>query len=77
MTTQREESVVRDRATVTVLRPVDGTVRRRKPRKGQRRAVTTHHVKVDPRVWAVAKRLCGPYQSIVIVDSETVRVVNG
>jgi hypothetical protein len=68
---------MRDTASVSVKSAVDGTVKRRKPRKGQRAVIEQYHVKVDPRVWATAKKLCGPYQFIKIVNEEMVVVANG
>ena len=67
---------VRKRARVTPLAPVDGTVRR-KPRsdKGQKQAPVDHLI-VDPRVMEVAKQARRPGQRLVIVDAETVRLVN-
>jgi hypothetical protein len=67
---------VREAATVIVTETVDGTVQRRTPRKGQRAAYTNYHIKVDPRVWAVARKLCGPYQAIKIIDTTTVLITN-
>lgn len=73
------EPVVRDIATVTVLKPVDGT-RKRKTRsdKGKARVKAALHtqITVDPRVMAAAKAAMRPGQRLVIVDSETVRLVN-
>ena len=74
---KKERAVtLRDTASVTVSKPVDGTKRRRKPTKGQRAVIASHSIKVDPRVWAVAQSLCGPHQSIQIAHATEVRVVN-
>lgn len=65
-------------ATVTVKKAVDGT-QKRKPRsdKGKRRSVQlNHHITVDPRVMQQALAMIKPSQRLVIVDSETVRLVN-
>lgn len=66
-------------ATVTPLKPVDGTKRKRKTRsdKGKvRPSVELNHVVVDPRVLTAAKQAIRPGQRLVIVDAETVRLVN-
>jgi hypothetical protein len=70
-----------DVATVTVNQPVDGTVKRqRKTRsdKGRTRpkAPLVKDITVDPRVMTAAKEAMKPGQRLVIVDAETVRLVN-
>lgn len=68
-------------ATVTVLKPVDGTAKRKTrsdkgKKRGKKSVPLTHEVKVDPRVMAAAKAVMLPGQRLVIVDAECVRLVN-
>jgi hypothetical protein len=69
---------VRDRATVTVKKAVDGTKKRRKPSKMTRRAVTTTLSMDDvlPSIAAAARKVRKPGQVFVVVSRECVRVVN-
>ena len=66
-------------ATITVAQPVDGRKNRRPKRKRKTphpKAVTHTEVKVDPRVMRAAKSAMLPGQRLVIVDHETVMLVN-
>lgn len=67
--------VVRDIATVTVKKAVDGT-RRRKARSLSEPKQPVSHVKVDPRVWKRARSILaeGRYSRIEVIDSGTVIV---
>lgn len=68
-----QEATVREIATVTVLRPVDGTPRKKPRKKGKAKpkaAVDTHAITVRPDVWAAAKAARREGERIVIV-SET------
>lgn len=63
-------------SAVTVTQPVDAT-RPRKTRsdKGQPRpSVELKHIRVDPEVWAVAKRIKREGERIVIVNESTVEL---
>jgi hypothetical protein len=72
------EPTVRETATVTVKKAVDGTPRRKRRGKGKARLLSTetHSIKVDPRVMAAARAAMRPGQRLVIVDAECVRLVN-
>ena len=65
-------------ASVTVKKAVDGTARRKRRGKGKARVLSTetHSITVDPRVMAAAKQARLPGQRLVIVDAETVMLVN-
>ena len=66
-------------ATVTVKQPVDGRKNRRPKRKRKTpapKAVTHTNIQVDARVMRAAKQARLPGQRLVIVDHETVRLVN-
>jgi hypothetical protein len=73
------DQTVRDTATVTVSEPVPNRVPRRKRHHGHKppKALPIEHITVDPRVMEAAKPLVRPgITRLVIVDSETVRIVN-
>ncbi len=70
-------------ATVTVLKAVDGTRKRRTRKKAAPRKATVRslseppkNIKVDPRVMQAARRVIkqGVYTRLTIVDNETVVV---
>jgi hypothetical protein len=65
-------------SAVTVSQPVDGRKNRRPVRKRKAGAPKPKatHITVDPRVMAAAKRARRHGQRLVIVDAETVRLVN-
>lgn len=61
--------------TVTVKEPVDGTVKRKtRSDKGKERkpSVGLKHIRVDPEVWATAKRIKRDGERLVIVNESTV-----
>lgn len=70
------DQVVRDTATVTVKDAVDGTKKRRKPAEKRAKAVTTHQIRVDDRVWKVAQTLVTDQTKVKIVSATEVLVVN-
>ena len=67
-------------SAVTVKQPIDGRKNRRPVRKKKAapkpKAVTHTHIQVDARVMRAAKQARLPGQRLVIVDHETVRLVN-
>lgn len=78
-TKDNAEPVVRDTATVTVQKPVDGTKkRRRKSATNRRRAVTTTLSldDVDPRVREAALQVRKPGQVLHVVSPTEVLVRN-
>ena len=66
---------VRDRATVTVCKPVDGT-RHRKASTRRARPSEVTVLKVDPRVMEAARAAIRPGQRLVIVSETEVHLVN-
>lgn len=68
---------VRDTASVTVSKPVDGT-RHYRARATDRRPRTApvQRQRVDPAVMAQARRIMRPGQRLVIVSPSCVRLVN-
>lgn len=52
------------------------TTKKRTPRTSAGSVGLKSHIKVDPRIMAAAKKAMLPGQRLVIVDSETVRLVN-
>ena len=66
---------VRDRATVRVGKPVDGT-RHRKASARRARASAVQVLTVDPRVMQAARAAIRPGQRLVIVSETEVHLVN-
>lgn len=65
------DPVVRDTATVTVSETVDGSKRRKAPRRGSRNSkVRTVRVRKD--IWAAALAACRPGEHLKIVSADKV-----
>src|SRR3982750_2008789 len=67
---------VQDNATITVKKAVDGTKKRRAPKKGARKVLAEAHLRVDEGVGAAAKQARRDGQRIQIVSETEVMVVN-
>jgi hypothetical protein len=67
---------VRDTATVTVSKPVNGQRSRRAPKVTRSANRMVEHIKVRSDVMAVARQVRRPGQVIVIESAECVTLVN-